>query len=501
MRTYSRKTAILALSLWSLQAMASPARDECFICHRAMSDKPSALFQRDVHREKGITCADCHGGKPETDDMAAAMDSSAGFLGIPRGDAISGACAKCHSSEERMKSYGSALALHQWEKLQTSAHGKTIDAGGNHVVQCVTCHDAHGIVRVKSPASPVSPLNVVHTCSGCHSNAALMHTFNPSLPVDQLEKYRTSVHGARNARGDLKAAECASCHGSHDILPPSDVKSQVYPVNLPRTCARCHSDTVYMKEYKIPTDQFEKFAASVHGVALLQRHDVGAPACNKCHGNHGAAPPGVQSISNVCGTCHVINANLFAASPHKKAFDQRNLPECESCHGKHEIIAASHELLGTSPEAVCSHCHSTTDNPLGFTAAAGMRSLADSLASIEAEAEALIAEAERKGMEISAAKFALREVRQVRIEARTVIHAFDPSKFREVALKGIGAGLAVRGDARAAVQEFYFRRMGLGVATLIITVLAISLYLTIRKIERSQREKKQQSEIEQTNIH
>ncbi len=108
---------------------------------------------------------------------------------------------------------------------------------------------------------------------------------------------------------------------------------------------------------------------------------------------------------------------------------------------------------------------------------------------LEAEAATLIAEAERKGMEISAAKFALREVRQVRMEARTVVHAFDPSKFREVAQKGIGAGLAVRDDARAAIREFYFRRTGLGVATLIITVLAISLFLTIRKIERRQRER------------
>ena len=65
-----------------------------------------------------------------------------------------------------------------------------------------------------------------------------------------------------------------------------------------------------MKEYGIPTDQYEKYSKSVHGVALLQKHDLGAPACNKCHGNHGATPPGVESISKVCGTCHALNADL-----------------------------------------------------------------------------------------------------------------------------------------------------------------------------------------------
>jgi predicted CXXCH cytochrome family protein len=487
MRTFAKNTAALALLFWFLHPAVLAGVDQCYVCHHSLADKPSTLFQKDIHREKGVTCAGCHGGKSDTDDMSAAMDSSAGFLGVPNGDAISRACARCHSSEERMKSFGATIGLHQWESLQASAHGKMVDAGGNHVVQCITCHGAHGIVEVKNPASPVSPLNVVKKCSSCHSDATFMRTYNPSLPVDQLDKYRTSVHGMRNARGDTRVAECVSCHGSHGILSHTDVKSQVYLVNLPGTCAHCHSDTAYMKEYKIPTNQYQQFAESVHGVALLQRHDVGAPACNSCHGNHGAMPPGVQSISNVCGTCHVLNAELFAASPHKKAFDARKLPECATCHGNHDILAASNKLLGTAPDAVCSRCHSATENPQGFEAARTMRVLADSLTAVESEALSLVDDAERKGMEIGAAKFALRDVRQIRMESRTVVHAFDPTRFRQVADKGISAGLQVQEEARAAIHEFYFRRTGLGIATLIITVLAVSLYLTIRRMEKRKR--------------
>jgi predicted CXXCH cytochrome family protein len=501
MRTLAKRIATLVVTLGSLYTSTAAATDQCFVCHRGQSDKPSTLFLKDVHREKGISCAGCHGGRPDSDDMSTAMDSSAGFIGTPKGDAISQACASCHSSEERMKSFGSSIALHQWESLQGSVHGKMVDAKGGRVVQCITCHDAHGIVRVKDPASPVSPLKVVARCSGCHSNAAFMRAFNPSLPVDQLEKYRTSVHGSRNAKGDLKVAQCVSCHGSHNILSPADVKSQVYAVNIPGTCSHCHSNAEYMKEYGIPTDQYEKFAASVHGVALLQRHDVGAPACNKCHGNHGAAPPGVQSISNVCGTCHVINAELFAASPHKKAFDEASLPECQTCHGNHEIIAATDKLLGVSSDAVCSGCHSADNNEKGFEAAAMMRALTDSLEAVESESSTLVQEAERKGMEISTAKFALRDVRQLRMQARTEVHAFDPAKFREVAQKGITSALAVREEARGAIKEFSFRRVGLGIATLIITILSVSLFLMIRRIEARQRQSVRQSKGEFTNIH
>jgi hypothetical protein len=158
-------------------------------------------------------------------------------------------------------------------------------------------------------------------------------------------------------------------------------------------------------------------------------------------------------------------------------------------------------LLGNSSEAVCSNCHSETVNPAGFEAAGTMRLLADSLESMESQAAALVQEAERKGMEISAAKFALRDVRQVRIESRTVVHAFDSLRYQEVARKGIISAHAVRDEARAAVGEFYFRRTGLGVATLIITVLAVSLFLVIRRIERRQHLKDEESNNLLSKIH
>lgn len=488
MGVMSRQVSVMILiaEILGLCTVRVLAQDQCLTCHEAIGSPEASLFRKDVHFLKGISCAGCHGGNAKEEDQDKAMDKNAGFIGVPKGDDISRTCANCHSNPEKMKQYGSTLPTNQWEMLQTSVHAKLSVTGKEHIAQCITCHSVHEIVSVKNPASPVYPLNVVKTCTKCHADAAFMRSYNPSMPVDQREKYRASVHGARNANGDPKTAECASCHGSHDIRSAKDVKSKVYAVNLPSTCSTCHSNLEYMKEYKIPTDQFEKFSKSVHGVALLQKHDVGAPACNSCHGNHGAAPPGVESVSKVCGTCHAINADLFSSSPHKKAFDERHLPECETCHSNHEIIAATDKLLGVTSEAVCSRCHNENENPRAYAVARTMRQLLDSLEFLEYRSGALLDEAEQKGMEVTEARFKLRDARQARLQSRTMVHSFNEKKFRDVVEGGLKVGVFVVGEGQHAIDEYYFRRWGLGISTLIISIVAVSLYLTIKRIERRQ---------------
>ena len=290
-----KSVLILLISLIAPLAVLSQSKtDRCFTCHEGIGDKPAELFKHDIHYRKGITCAGCHGGDPTKEEMEQAMDTSAGFAGVPKGDAISQRCARCHSNATIMvKQYDSRLTRNQAEALATSVHGNLSTTGKGQIAQCITCHNAHGIVSTKDPSSPVYPLNIPKTCSKCHADPAFMRTYNPGLPIDQLEKYKSSVHGMKNTQGDAKVAACASCHGSHDIRSAKDVNSKVYAVNLPTTCGACHSNVQYMKGYRIPTDQVKKFSTSVHGIALLEKRDLGAPSCNDCHGNHGAAPPRV----------------------------------------------------------------------------------------------------------------------------------------------------------------------------------------------------------------
>jgi hypothetical protein len=477
--------AVLGMSVTLLALpKGQKATDQCVACHSAMGDKPSSLFPHDVHFKKGISCAGCHGGDSSKEDMELAMDPKAGFIGVPTGDRISEVCAHCHANANTMKSYGVSLRTDEYQLLLGSVHGQYAVEGKERIARCTTCHGAHGIVSPKDPSSPVYPTKVTSTCASCHSNAIYMRRYNPALPVDQLEKYQTSVHGEKNARGDTRVAECVSCHGSHDIRPANDAKSSIYPVNIPQTCAKCHADAMYMKPYGIPTDQYAKYAKSVHGIALLEKHDTGAPACNSCHGNHGATPPGVESIAKVCGTCHTLNAELFAASSHKKVFDERNIPECESCHSNHLVEPATQSLLGVTDGSTCARCHKPDDKTQGYTAAKEMRILMDSLSNADLSAATVLNKAEQKGMEVSEATFKLRDARQAFIELQTIVHSFDFQKFKAQADKGLSIAMAANEEGDQAIHEYYVRRIGLGIATLFMTLLAVSLFLTIRRMER-----------------
>jgi len=460
--------------------------DECFSCHSGLDDSPSKLFKNDIHQRVGLFCSSCHGGDNSSDDMEISMNKQKGFIGVPSQNKISEICANCHSNVETMKKYSSAISTGQFDELKKSVHGAIAVDGKGMIVQCTTCHNAHGIRKVTDSNSPIYPTNIPATCNKCHGDINYMRKYNPGMSVDQLAKYRESVHGKLNLKGNRKVAQCASCHGSHNIFTSKDVRSKVYPVNIPETCSECHSNKEYMKEFNIPTDQFEKYKKSVHGIALFEKKDISAPVCNSCHGNHAATPPGISSISKICGTCHALNAELFGNSPHKKVFDENNYPECETCHGNHLILVARDQLLGVKDGAVCAKCHTEEKNPKGYKAAIKMRTLIDSLVVLDSLSRMQVHIAEQKGMEVEEAKFKLREVHQAELEARTVVHAFDAEKFDEVIKKGVNASNEVIKEANAQIDEYYFRRYGLIVAVLIISFLALLLYLRIKRIEAKQ---------------
>ena len=146
-----------------------------------------------------------------------------------------------------------------------------------------------------------------------------MRTFNPSLRVDQLSQYWTSKHGQLLKTGDTKAAVCTDCHGVHGIQSVKFPKSPTFPWNIPQTCGRCHADPNLMKDYQIPTNQLEQYKGSVHAQALFDKKDLSAPACNDCHGNHGAVPPEVQSIASVCRQCHPSRRRAVLEKPAQKS--------------------------------------------------------------------------------------------------------------------------------------------------------------------------------------
>ena len=142
-------------------------------------------------------------------------------------------------------------------------------------------------------------------------------------------------------------ASCRQTARSRGCLPPT------FPT---RAATATRTRTTWPSTRSRPTRKPSTSAASTPSCCSCKR-DFSAPACNDCHGNHGAFPPGVSSIAEVCGQCHVNNAAFFERSPHKPAFDKSGLPECVACHGNHEIHRASDDMLGGQPGTVCRRCH------------------------------------------------------------------------------------------------------------------------------------------------
>ncbi len=325
-------------------------------------------------------------------------------------------------------------------------------------------------------------------CARCHSDPSYMKTFRPDFPTDQLNLYRTSHHGQRLLEeGDDQVAQCVSCHGNHGIREVSDVLAPTYPTQIPHTCGKCHSDPILMRDYGIRTDQVTNYSKSIHGVTLLEKGDRAAPACNTCHGNHGAAPPGVESIEGVCGSCHALNAALFHESPLRSAFESAGLHSCAECHRYHDIQQFTSLDVGMHDGSVCSKCHSADRYPAGFLAAGEMRKVLDQSEGGYLSAETLMAAAESKGMEVSEGIFALQTARQNLFLARTHVHGFNLDALKEVASQADEASDEALTIARAALADFGFRQKWLLAATLIITAVLVSLYLKLRQIEARQK--------------
>lgn len=279
-----------------------------------------------------------------------------------------------------------------------------------HAAVGLSCHDCHGgnpdpelaedYVAAKDDEFAANPYRgrperaeIPAFCGTCHSAPDYMRRFGPAVNVDQETEYRTSVHGERLAAGDTNVATCIDCHGTHGIRRPSDPASQVYPTRVAETCSGCHADVELMGEYTLPdgqplpADQYARWRESVHASAMFDREDLSAPTCNDCHGNHGANPPGLESVSFVCGQCHGREAELFRSSAKRDGFrdhseyladagpdgcvachdlpepaaaltDFRNFGECSACHGNHGIVRPTLSFLSPLPETPCGFCHS-----------------------------------------------------------------------------------------------------------------------------------------------
>ncbi|MBW2308852.1 MAG: cytochrome c3 family protein [Deltaproteobacteria bacterium] len=206
--------------------------DTCGACHadEKLVKKHGILlpgiiraYRRSIHSKsllegkKSAACSDCHEShslKPLTDQRSRIYRLN-----------ISTTCGKCHQEVT--------------EVYDASIHGQSVARGSIDSPTCTGCHGEHDILPHTEPTSPVYATLISKTgCPRCHEAERIVRKYG--MPSGQVKSYLDSYHGLIDQIGSTTTANCASCHGVHNIFPSSDPRSTVYPDNLKATCGKCH---------------------------------------------------------------------------------------------------------------------------------------------------------------------------------------------------------------------------------------------------------------------
>ena len=240
------------------QKPKSPSGGDCTSCH----DQGQKL-EKSAHA--ALTCDTCHenhekyphpagAAKPACNACHASQagDYDKGVHGqaVKGGNAGAPDCGMCHGDAHQLiapKSQAFRAAVPETcgmchtdvvAQFQASVHGQALARGVSQAPLCTDCHGEHNIIKHTNAASPVSSARIRDTCGSCHGDVRLGRKFG--MPSDRIVSFDASFHGLAAKAGSQTVANCASCHGVHNILASNDAKSTINAKNLPTTCGKCH---------------------------------------------------------------------------------------------------------------------------------------------------------------------------------------------------------------------------------------------------------------------
>ena len=385
-------TAVFLLAGVCARAAEDP-NETCFACHsdktlttkragRAVSLFVEAKkFHGSIHGS--LSCTNCHADL-EGKDLPHETP-------LKRVD-----CGTCHGEETKQHA--------------KSLHGRAVARGDALAPRCASCHGNHDILPAKDPRSPVSPMKLPFTCGKCHREGTPVQTQRPIEQHNIIENYSESIHGEGLLRkGLVVAANCASCHTAHNILPHTDPNSSIARVNIAKTCTKCHARIEDVHRKTIKGALWEKEAHVLpacvdchqphkvrkvfytqgmadadcmrcHANESLKRGD-GRPmavhaaelassrhakvACSQCHSEVNASrvrPCETITTAVDCSKCHEQIGQDYQKSKHGQLFAKKdsNAPVCIECHGTHRVLGKHDPQSVTFPTNIptlCARCH------------------------------------------------------------------------------------------------------------------------------------------------
>jgi len=233
----------------------------CTDCHgehdiHEVTDEASPMSRQ----HEVAACLNCHLDSPEVQER---MTHTAGFVAAyewsvhgraaAAGNLEAAICSDCHGAHDALKASNPDAPINKFNIAETcgachqdikntfseSIHGEALSKGVGDAPTCTTCHSEHDILKTADAQSPVAVVNVsAEVCAPCHESFKLSEKYG--FPSDRTGSFSDSYHGLAGRFGSAETANCASCHGVHNIWPSSDPRSTVNPANLENTCGSCH---------------------------------------------------------------------------------------------------------------------------------------------------------------------------------------------------------------------------------------------------------------------
>ena len=211
----------------------------CASCHHDIADG----HPDDGVAPKAVDCASCH------ERATASYGMSAHAKARKSGSAEAPDCKDCHGRHDVTSPNSPESPLHFTKQAETcggchtqqaddvsrSVHGRAAAKGVREAPTCTACHAEHRISTLKGAGRAQQ---VGETCSRCHESERMNTKFG--LPPDRVKTFLESYHGLALKGGSANAANCASCHGYHRILPSQDPDSSIHKSHLAATCGKCH---------------------------------------------------------------------------------------------------------------------------------------------------------------------------------------------------------------------------------------------------------------------
>jgi len=379
--------------LTQCSAMQQPSKDDCLACHSDKSlttkrgGRPVSLyidpkkFAGSVHGP--LQCTNCHADLQGKD--------------LPHSTPLAKVnCGSCHSDE--------------FQQHAKSVHGKALSRGDALAPRCVNCHGNHDILPVKDPRSAVAAIKIPYLCGQCHQEGTPVQLNRNIGQHDILENYTESIHGeGLLKKGLIVAANCASCHTAHSILPHTDPDSSIARRNIAATCTKCHANIELVHRKTIRGELWEKQANTLpacvdchqphkvrnvfysQGMAdadcmrchaderlmakdgrsmLVRVSEVASSrhvkvACSQCHSEVNAShvrPCETITHKVDCTACHEAIGQEYSRSTHGQmhARGDANAPFCKDCHGTHQVLGKRNPdslTFSTNVPDLCAKCH------------------------------------------------------------------------------------------------------------------------------------------------